>query len=215
MSRSCRSYQPQVEHHDEPHPAFSPPLNCGPVRCAWCAHSRPASAQARALDWLARELRQPPDSIGIVRDGYGRPQLSGMDGVDANWSHSGQLLLLALGRGVQVGVDIEWLRPRANALALAARFFAPDEAEQLRGLPMAAQEQAFIRLWCAKEAVLKALGRGISYGLQRLAFALDGDAWHLVRCDGALGEPQDWTLHAFTPRPGYHAALAWRAQCAG
>jgi len=193
-------------------PTFSPPLSCGPVRCAWCGHARTASAQARALYWLARELRQPPDTIGIARDRYGRPQLSGMDGVDVNWSHSGQLLLVALGRGVRVGADIEWLRPRANALALAARFFAADEAEQLRALPIEAREQAFIRLWCAKEAVLKALGRGISYGLQRLAFALDGDAWHLVRCDGALGEPQDWTLHAFTPRPGYHAALAWRDQ---
>jgi len=199
---------------DESEGQFASPLILGPVHCAWCGYGRKRagpSAQVLAMGWLTRELRQPPESIVIERDRHGRPYLSGISGVDVNWSHSGELLLVALGRGVQVGVDIELLRPRANALTLAARFFAPEEAAQLQALPEAEQERAFIHLWCAKEAVLKALGRGISYGLQRLAFVLDGEDWHLTQCDGPLGKPDDWTLHAFSPHPGYHAALAWRS----
>src|SRR3546814_15779997 len=108
------------------------------------------------------------------------------------------------------GADLELLRPRPRALALAERFFVRSETGALLALPAEAREAAFVRLWCAKEAVLKAHGRGLAFGLDRLEFALCGDDWALVACDPALGRPSDWTLHAFTPMPGYLARLAWR-----
>jgi len=194
---------------------FGQPLIFGPACCSWCDYVRTGShkqmAQTLALGWLRQGLSQFSQNIDIERDRHGRPYLTGISGVDANWSHSGELLLVAFGHGIRIGVDIELLRPRVNALALASRFFAPSETAQLQALPEEVREQAFIHLWCAKEAVLKALGRGISYGLQRPVFVYDGDRWHLTRCDGALGQPQDWTLHIFTPRPGYHAAIATSA----
>jgi len=183
----------------------------GPIRCAWCAYRHGESAEALALPWLAQVLGQAPETLAIRRDSRGRPHLTGsVHDADVNWSHSGQALLLALGRGVRLGVDIEFQRPRATTLALAERFFAPAEARQLRALPETAREVAFTRLWCAKEALLKAHGHGISYGLNRAVFALDGDDWHLIHCDGELGQAEDWTVHPFTPCPGYLAALAWR-----
>jgi len=183
----------------------------GPIHCAWCAYQRGDSTEALVLPWLAQRPGCAPQTLGIRRDARGRPYLTGTDGaVDVNWSHSGQALLVACAVGVRLGVDIEFQRPRRNALALAERFFAPSEAAQLRALPEAMREAAFTRLWCAKEAVLKAHGQGISYGLERLVFALEGDAWQLVRCGGELGAVGDWTIHACTPRPRYLAALAWR-----
>src|SRR3546814_2115637 len=94
--------------------------------------------------------------------------------------------------------SLELLRPRPRALALAERFFVRSETGALLALPAEAREAAFVRLWCAKEAVLKAHGRGLAFGLDRLEFALCGDDWALVACDPALGRPSDWTLHAFT-----------------
>jgi len=183
----------------------------GPIRCAWCEYRHGESTQALVLPWLARKLGQAPETLGIRRDPRGRPHLTGsVHDADVNWSHSGQALLVALGRGVRLGVDIEFQRPRSTALALAERFFAPTETMQLRALPEAAREAAFTRLWCAKEALLKAHGHGISYGLNRPVFALDGDDWRLIHCDGELGQVEDWTVHPFTPRSGYLAALAWR-----
>jgi 4'-phosphopantetheinyl transferase len=64
-------------------------------------------------------------------------------------------------------------------------------------------------LWCAKEAVLKAHGRGLAFGLHRLAFAERDGALALVRADSALGDAADWQLREFVPHPGYRAALAW------
>ncbi len=184
-------------------------LAIGPVRCAWGPHRRGTPAEALARPWLAAALGMGADTLPLRRDAHGRPRLDGA-GIDASWSHSGERLLVALGHGVQVGADLELLRPRPRALELAGRFFAGAETRALAALPAAVREEAFVRLWCAKEAVLKAHGRGLAFGLHRLEFALHGDDWALVACDPELGTPPDWTLHAFTPMPGYLANLAWR-----
>jgi len=182
----------------------------GPFHGAWCVYQRGDSSETLLLPWLAQKLGQFPQTLGIERDARGRPYLVGTHDVDVNWSHSGQRLLVVLGRGVRLGVDIEFQRPRRNALALAERFFAPAEAAQLQSLPGIARELAFTRLWCAKEAILKAHGHGLSYGLDRVVFVLDEDGWRLVRCEGEIGRAEDWTVHAFSPNTGYLAALAWR-----
>ena len=88
------------------------------------------------------------------------------------------------------------------------------ETRHLRALPADAREAAFLRLWCAKEALLKAHGRGLAFGLHRLEFSGMDDAadapLRLVACDPAMGEPGRWQLHEWEPQPGYRAALAWR-----
>ena len=187
-------------------------LATGPVRCAWMPYRRGEPAEPLARPWLARELGVAGHALRLWRDGHGRPHLDPAHaGFDANWSHSGELLLVALARGARVGADIEFLRPRPSAMTLARRFFTSFEAEQLAALPHDAAETRFVRLWCAKEAVLKAHGRGIAFGLERLEFTARGEDWTLTACDPALGAPADWTLHVFAPAPGYLATLAWRA----
>src|SRR3546814_19079607 len=79
--------------------------------------------------------------------------------------------------------SLELLRPRPRALALAERFFVRSETGALLALPAEAREAAFVRLWCAKEAVLKAHGRGLAFGLDRLEFALCGADWARVACE--------------------------------
>ena len=169
----------------------------------------PAELLVRA--WLALELDCDPIGVALIRDALGRPQLGAAQRrFDVNWSHSGEGLLVALGDGVQVGVDLERVRPRPRALALAERFFAPAESARLAALPRGECELAFIRLWCAKEAVLKAHGRGLAFGLDQLAFAEENGALLLVECGSLLGQPRDWSLQEFEPEPGYRAAIAWR-----
>ena len=68
----------------------------------------------------------------------------------------------------------------------------------------------FLRLWCAKEAVLKAHGYGLAFGLHRLVFVETEYGLLMAACDPALGVPADWRLHEFIPADGYVAALAWR-----
>lgn len=170
---------------------------------------RPAEQAAR--EWLAPQLDCEPALISLSRDRHGRPRLASEHGLDVGWSHSGEGLLLAAGRGVQVGIDLERERPRARAMELARRFFAPGETEWLAAqVDEEARAAAFVRLWCAKEAVLKSHGRGIAFGLHRLAFAERNGVLVLERADPALGAVEEWQLQEFVPEEGYRAALAWK-----
>lgn len=188
-----------------------PAARCGPVRWTQLPHPPGVAAQALARDWLARELEVDRARLSLPRDAHGRPRLdTTMGGFDVSWSHSGDQLLLALGEGVSVGADLERLRPRPRALELAQRFFAAGETAWLQAQPDAERAAAFVRLWCAKEAVLKAHGRGIAFGLHRFRIGEAEGALRLLEADPALGAVGDWQLREFSPRPGYHAALAWR-----
>jgi 4'-phosphopantetheinyl transferase len=183
------------------------------VRHAWLAHPHGTPSEPTVRAWLGAQLGCAPDDVALVRDALGRPRLGAMQSrYDVNWSHSGDGLLIALGEGIAIGADLEHLRPRPRALDIARRFLAGSEADWLAALPEPARPLAFTRLWCAKEAVLKAHGRGLAFGLDKLAFAEADGVLALVACDRALGMPQDWSLHEFEPHPGYRAALAWRAR---
>ncbi len=162
--------------------------------------------------WLASLPGVPADALPLRRDAHGRPRFRAAAGAgavaDAGWSHSGDGLLLAFMRGAVLGVDMEYERPRPKALEIARRYFAPAEADWLEA--QHARDLAFLRLWCAKEAVLKAHGRGLAFGLDRLVFAERDGALGLVEADPRLGDAEAWSLHEFVPHPGYRAVLAWR-----
>lgn len=186
-----------------------------PVRLWLLPHARHQRGEPAIRPVLASALQCTANELPLVRDALGRPQLAApFERYDTNWSHSGEALLLALGESMELGVDIEQLRPRPRARELAQRFFHPDEVEWLDTQAEDARVLCFVRLWCAKEAVLKAHGKGVSFGLEKLVFVEGDGGLHLAACDPALGTPEQWTLHEWTPLDGYRAAVAWRPSAA-
>lgn len=174
-----------------------------------------ASSQGRAplLELLGAYIGKPASEVVLERDAHGKPRLAGggRRPLEFNWSHSGDYALAALSAGLPLGVDIERTDKKLRALALARRYFHPEESDVIAALPPPERERAFIGLWCAKEAVLKAAGEGLSFGLARLAFQWrSAMAWDLGHLDPALGRRQDWRLQGFDAAPGYRGALAWR-----
>ena len=190
----------------------------------WRIPYTPSQRRAPLLALLAAYLGIPASDVVLDHNAKGKPQLQATPsfsgqmqrrGADAalsfNWSHSGDYALVALSRGDAVGVDIERLGKNLRAFEIAQRFFEPGEAAALAALEPDARDLAFIGLWCAKEAVLKAAGEGLSFGLARLAFAhLGGADWKLTRTDPALGEVRAWRVESFDPAPNYRGVLAWR-----
>lgn len=187
----------------------------GPVEVRRLPHRHGMRGEPQVRGLIGHWLQVDDASLPLVRDAHGRPRLQPpFAACDANWSHSGDHLLLACGRDLRLGVDLERLRLRPRALELARRYFDPLEADRLDALEPGLRGDAFVRLWCAKEALLKAHGRGIAFGLDRLRFVPVCDAadapLRLDACDPALGHPGDWHLHEWAPDAGYRAALAWR-----
>lgn len=178
-------------------------------RWTWQPHTPGHAAEAQARAWLAGQLGTLPHSLGLGRDERQRPYLQApYQAWDCNWSHSGDSLLIALTEHGRVGVDLERLRPRPRALAVSERYFTAAETAWLDA--QRERDRAFLRLWCLKEAVLKAHGHGLSFGLHRLRFEEHEGVLHLADSDPALGSPREWRLQELTPAPGYVGALAWR-----
>lgn len=182
-----------------------------PARLWLLPHPPRERGEPTARPVLGEALGCGAERLPLSRSTQGRPLLGPPFATyDTGWSHSGEHLLLALGEAIQLGVDLERLRPRPRAAELARRFFHPQEVDWLQSLPEDERELGFLRLWCAKEALLKAHGKGLSFGLDKLIFAEDQGRLHLIACDDALGQATEWTLHEWIPLPGYRAALAWR-----
>ncbi|WP_222565865.1 4'-phosphopantetheinyl transferase family protein [Novilysobacter antarcticus] len=190
-----------------------PESESNPPCWSWLPLPRGEAAELVARRWLGERLNCPPEQLSLRRDEYGRPHLRGAFARwDCNWSHSGDGLLVALGQDVRLGIDLEWVRPRPRAMELARRFFTAAEADVLASLPPAHRESGFLRLWCAKESVLKAHGRGLAFGLDKFEFEISDSGIHLVNCDAALGDRAQWSVRELKPQPGYVGAIAWRPE---
>ncbi len=141
-------------------------------------HERVA-ARDLALRAAAAVLAVPLDALGLDHDPTGRPVLRGADlPLHVSLSHGRHAVAVALTALAPLGVDLEVVRPLA-AGALAARYFAADEADWVAGQPSDDEStRAFLWLWTHKEAIGKARGLGLrDGGLRRripwLAGALD------------------------------------------
>jgi 4'-phosphopantetheinyl transferase len=166
---------------------------------------------------LGRYAGVAPEEVAYGEQANRKPVLAGpttASDVRFNLAHSGEIALLAAARGLDVGVDIERIRPLRDIVGLAQRFFAPEETDDLRSLPDPAErEAAFFRCWTRKEAVLKATGDGLRFPLSAFAVTLlAGEAARVRRDDRESVAQHDWTLLSFEPAAGYVAALAHAGQ---
>ncbi|MEM9218639.1 MAG: 4'-phosphopantetheinyl transferase superfamily protein [Cyanobacteria bacterium P01_F01_bin.150] len=137
---------------------------------------------------LGQYMHQHPQNIVFEYGDRGKPQLADStvrdqdfrsqgsqrtlgSGLEFNVSHSGGVALYAIALDRRVGIDLEKLRPMADAAQLAQRFFTEQEYQQLLAQPTDQQELAFFRGWTRKEAYLKATGEGLG-GLETVEVSL-------------------------------------------
>jgi 4'-phosphopantetheinyl transferase len=93
---------------------------------------------------------------------HGKPFVEGATGLSFSASYSGPLALLAVAQDATVGADIEVLRTRRYLDRLAQRVLAPAELAQWEVLPDERRLEGFLQAWTAKEAYLKAIGKGLT-----------------------------------------------------
>jgi 4'-phosphopantetheinyl transferase len=125
-------------------------------------------------------------SLDFATEPKGRPWLPAAPGVSWSVSSCRSGMLVAWSRGAEIGVDLEDRARQADCLPLARRYFAPEEARLVTEAAESDRMETFLRLWCLKEAVLKAIGEGIAYGLDRFVFELD-PAVRMVRAPQEQG----------------------------
>ncbi len=147
---------------------------------------------------LARYTGQPAQVLRLSTGPHGKPALAGPFALTFSVSHTEGLVIVAVAGGMEVGVDIERIRPIAGADRVAARYFTARECAELEAGP-----EGFLRLWTCRESALKACGLGISQGW---------DSLRIVRRNRdqaqAVGLGPDCLIQWLSLQHGFVAALA-------
>ena len=107
-----------------------------------------------------------PPEIRFTVVGDGKPALYQTPRkIFFNNTHSGALGLIAVTAAREVGIDMERVRQIERALQLSKRFFTAEEHAELEALPADEMINAFLGIWCRREAATKARGASVWRGL--------------------------------------------------
>ncbi|MCK4869626.1 MAG: 4'-phosphopantetheinyl transferase superfamily protein [Gammaproteobacteria bacterium] len=146
---------------------------------------------------------------------YGKPSLGANKfsiNLQFNLSHSHDVACFAFTLDHAVGVDVEYMREDFAGSDIAKRYFSAQEYKQLVSLPQGAQKESFFKCWTRKEAFIKAIGKGLSFGLDKFDVELVADAGQLLTAvRGGDYDVADWSVFAVDVRAGYFGAVAGRS----
>lgn len=177
--------------------------------CAELLRRRYIAGRAAVRRTLGAITRQDPADLVFSYGEHGRPDLVGHGDISFNFSHSNEVGVLALCRGARVGVDVETVRADFADLRVADRFFAPAEAARLRALPTPDRSLAFLRCWTRKEALLKAVGAGLTLPLRTFEVSFESDQPARILAGGQVLGAGGWQLRDVSGGSGrYVAAVA-------
>jgi 4'-phosphopantetheinyl transferase len=126
-----------------------------------------------------------------------------------NISHSHGQVLVAISMNRNIGVDIEKIRNNVEYEKLALRFFSAAEHAALMQLPETQRVAAFFATWTRKEAFVKAVGKGIAFGLSE--FEVNIDPLESPKMLVTRWDPTDvekWLLASIETENDYFATVA-------
>ncbi|MGA2887857.1 MAG: 4'-phosphopantetheinyl transferase superfamily protein [Terracidiphilus sp.] len=158
---------------------------------------------------LAGYLQQNPQEIVLTANCHGKPRLDANSALHFNVTHSDGLGAIAFTTAGEVGIDVEAYQRDVEALDIANANFTRNEAAMIaEALSPQEQVRIFLRLWTRKEAVLKAAGCGIPYGLDKVD--VSQLSVNLVRLIGARSEIPGpcWRVQDLESIDGFAGAIA-------
>jgi len=160
------------------------------------------------LGWY---LGLSPREIELRVGPFGKPYLGTDLGLFFNVAHCDGLGVLAFSTLGEVGVDVEAEHRTVEAMDIASAFFTAKEAALIEKAGRG-QNNAFLRIWTRKEAVLKAVGCGLQQSLDSLdvteelvsvGFSADASRWRVMNLDSRTrfaaaiaAEPGEWSVAA-------------------
>lgn len=152
---------------------------------------------------LSAYSKLTPTDIHLQVNAHGKPFLNEPNShqLEFNMAHSHDVALYAFCRQQPLGIDLEKIQDAAKPDVLK-RFFSASEQAAWHALPESEQREAFYRLWARKEAVIKALGKGLSHPLQNFSVATDNVVENIEI------DQTHWHLYPLNLHPGYAMALA-------
>jgi 4'-phosphopantetheinyl transferase len=163
---------------------------------------------------LGRYLNRDPATLTFDYGEYGKPCLpltpemtpTTLAPLYFNLAHSEGWVVYGFSRDRPIGVDVEQIQPRAYLEGLIQRCLTPAEQSTL---PTDAGDRlrVFMQYWTLKEAHLKAIGQGLSYGMNQVEIL-----WGQPPCLGRPAklpnqDPLPWHMRTWYPDERMVAAV--------
>lgn len=148
----------------------------------------------------------------FTRTSHGRPEIEAPGWARAlsfNLSSTQGLVACAVARDGIVGLDVEPRDRRDSPTESGARWFAPEEVEDLNLRRSDDRRRRFIEYWTLKEAYVKARGLGLSLPLHQFRFSISGPERIDIGFEpGVGGDPQHWQFALLRPTAQHLLAVA-------
>jgi len=177
------------------------------------------ACRALLRDVLSRYLMPPVSAREVVLNTKrrGKPVMTREHAwLQFNISHTGDLGLIAISNGTEVGIDAEQKGRRlSNIRALAKRRLSARECQDLYATAGDPQDEAFderirlqfLRVWTRKEAFVKCTGLGISSGLRSFEVSADAGEPRVLSVDGCETAARERAICDIDVPDGYVASL--------
>lgn len=168
----------ELEIHDDR--LFSPYRKERLKRIAASSHRKQSIAAELLLNYAAREFSSEIVLPLSIAPTDGKPEIYGGE-FFFSISHSEDVVACAVS-STNVGLDVQF--EKGYKQNLAKRFYTGSELEYIESSKD--RENTFYKLWTLKESYVKAIGEGISYGLDSFSvnpdsMSIDGEnaaLWH-------------------------------------
>ena len=126
-----------------------------------------------------------------------------------NMSKSAGHALYAFTQDREIGVDIEKIRDISEMENIVRLFFSEPEQAAVASLPPQEKIRGFFDIWTRKEALIKALGGGLSMPLIKFDLSLGlRNQGTFINRDEVIGPTGQWTIQDISPFQECSAAVA-------
>jgi len=161
---------------------------------------------------LSHYIGIKPDHIQFSYGQNGKPALLEMlnnNNIRFSLSYSRGFCLFAITRYREIGVDIEFSGRSLDCDQIINNFFTEKEKCFFYCLNKKQRENAFFKLWTKKEALIKALGIGLSLPLNSFDVSLlDHEIVELPSVEGLLKKETMWEVNVLNVHKEYLASWA-------
>jgi 4'-phosphopantetheinyl transferase len=153
----------------------------------------------------------PPDWRFAAR-GHGRPRVTQpvvTPRVHFNLANTPGLVVCAVSVAhKRLGVDVERIDRKIDAIGLAEHNFSRSEVRALRALPASDQTGRFFALWTLKESYSKARGLGLALPLDQFSFLVNDDQIGAAFDPRLADDPMSWRFALLDVPPKHIIALS-------
>jgi 4'-phosphopantetheinyl transferase len=136
---------------------------------------------------LGRYLKCDPTDICFKNNTYGKPSIAyPHTSIQFNISTSSNRFVAAFCLHHKIGVDIELIRHIENINQLTTNYYTINEAAWIYSHPESMLEKLFFSIWTQKEAIVKAIGKGLSLEfntfdiLSASPIFFEDDQWNII-----------------------------------